>query len=860
MIRDIKEWFDFNIKIPHKVFFDTVRKVFELRVRLFFFLVVYILKRIVFFYHTSYIKNLNDSYDKFFSGFDYEHAKIFRNFQQVFLKRKWYCFIFVSEYRRERIYYLKKSLTFDVALNWVIEESWWVFASVFVRWFFNFYPFRYNQYKNIWIFLKEHWFMKAHLKETEKILGKSDGTLSGFFSSIFDTRKKTFNEAAGAFFFLKSFGAFDIFSEEDDYEDEWLDRAETNVKVPLAMYHAQLAFFMNVLPFCYKDFTEIPFSKKDAEKEEWKWYSIIVSDKEIYYIQKAWYFLEKYVLYYIPGLYPLFFYVIPFCASGLPLVKDGLLEALEDYYFYPFRDELYYVKQGLFYIWIKFLLIFFGVTSFSEIFTWRYFFQTFLVRISLQLFHLLWFDFTQSLFFFAVAVDLVFKEFYQKHGIKRKPPSLLNYWVNSILEPVGKAKKVFWRDFGCFFVLPFKDALHFYFINQYLKGFLQLLESDKLLVDKKNFALLSKIQRIENKESEEGFNFEEYRTTNSMLDFIYYGLSDTFHRFIDFICDPIELKYYREKKQKGNKNTVKVSRITNPWQFFRNLRASFFSWCFSQEFDFSVAMGEEDDTKNLRNKRQYLDYFYIVMSSCYTFFYDFYVHKTKLEFWLRPFWEGLRLFLYIFLAPFYYIWFFASRFLWPLLLLLKELWFSLGLKITSPFYKFFADKAVRAIKEGKPASVCKFWTYWAPDLLDCFRGSCKAFIMFCITGVVLDFAVPAGTFFDVHVKPFIENQGYIFDTWVNFLSICIIIVMTFFCIFCRDYRETVYEELDFMCAYWFGLIYTGMLLYFIYLPLPTDLPTNTLHHRLKGHDMLGGHQVLQCLLPHYRRSYIPPFN
>jgi hypothetical protein len=79
---------------------------------------------------------------------------------------------------------------------------------------------------------------------------------------------------------------------------------------------------------------------------------------------------------------------------------------------------------------------------------------------------------------------------------------------------------------------------------------------------------------------------------------------------------------------------------------------------------------------------------------------------------------------------------------------------------------------------------------------------------------------------------------------------------------CRDFREIFYEEFEDIAIWWFHLIYIGMMFHFVWMP--GDVYDTNLwmwnYWRKKGHNMLGTITGMQCLLPHYRKSYLPPFN
>lgn len=117
------------------------------------------------------------------------------------------------------------------------------------------------------------------------------------------------------------------------------------------------------------------------------------------------------------------------------------------------------------------------------------------------------------------------------------------------------------------------------------------------------------------------------------------------------------------------------------------------------------------EIKEARNKRQYFDVFVIFLKTAYSTLYHWYVHKTKLEFWLRPLVEGVRWCLYILFVPFFYFWFFLKNFVLPIVFFLKEVWFNIGLKITLPLYAICRKKADHAIKRGASIWLCKFWAF-----------------------------------------------------------------------------------------------------------------------------------------------------
>lgn len=79
----------------------------------------------------------------------------------------------------------------------------------------------------------------------------------------------------------------------------------------------------------------------------------------------------------------------------------------------------------------------------------------------------------------------------------------------------------------------------------------------------------------------------------------------------------------------------------------------------------------------------------------------------------------------------------------------------------------------------------------------------------------------------------------------------------FYSFFCRDFREVFYEEFEDLAIWWFHLIYTGMLVYFVLTP--GDFSLGSLQHKKLGHALLSSQQLLQCTLPHYRKTYLPPF-
>lgn len=76
--------------------------------------------------------------------------------------------------------------------------------------------------------------------------------------------------------------------------------------------------------------------------------------------------------------------------------------------------------------------------------------------------------------------------------------------------------------------------------------------------------------------------------------------------------------------------------------------------------------------------------------------------------------------------------------------------------------------------------------------------------------------------------------------------------------FCRDYREMFYEEVEDILIWWFNLVYVGILFHFMYMP--DSIPVYNMHLKRYISDIVYFHQMMQCMIPHYRRSYIPPFN
>jgi hypothetical protein len=155
---------------------------------------------------------------------------------------------------------------------------------------------------------------------------------------------------------------------------------------------------------------------------------------------------------------------------------------------------------------------------------------------------------------------------------------------------------------------------------------------------------------------------EEYildlKDKKKLVDYVYQGFNNTFLFAINLICDEEELREYyarKHKKREIPRGFATVWQFRNNWRFLKSWRI------FNEDADNYGMDAGKAEIAEARNKRNFWDTLHLFWRSFYFWFYTWYVHKTKLEFWLRPFVEGVRWILLCFsCSNLLYIFFFET--------------------------------------------------------------------------------------------------------------------------------------------------------------------------------------------------------
>jgi hypothetical protein len=145
------------------------------------------------------------------------------------------------------------------------------------------------------------------------------------------------------------------------------------------------------------------------------------------------------------------------------------------------------------------------------------------------------------------------------------------------------------------------------------------------------------------------YYLEDKLQKRTFVDYIYNGFNNTFLYAFYLICDKEELKEYKARKFKKKDVPRGFATI---WQFRNNWRV-FKAWrLFNEDADNYAMDAGKAEVAEARNKRNYFDSLYSFWRTSYFWFYTWYVHKTKLEFWLRPLTEVFGWLFYIVFVPF----------------------------------------------------------------------------------------------------------------------------------------------------------------------------------------------------------------
>lgn len=441
-------------------------------------------------------------------------------------------------------------------------------------------------------------------------------------------------------------------------------------------------------------------------------------------------------------------------------------------------------------------------------------------------------------------------------------PEAFTFWTSIFYLIIKQKKDNFLLVLSSIRKHGFFKGLRAWWFYTFLKGFTMMDRvSVKAIISTRIKWKIARMKALDPNFRKERYLYRRFRMeskkkgfSKTYLDLVYETFNDSYYYLLSIITDEKELRAYYKRKNGLAKDQRKwfdlksnLFQLRNRWRFLRSFRI-----IHEDQLSYNMDAGK-GGAKDVRKKRQYVDTLFLLWKTFYFWAYTLYVHRTKLEFWLRPFFAGLSWIIYVAFCPFYYLYFFLRRFVLPVFFLLKELWFGLGLKITFPLYVFFRKKALDSLQKKKAIFSCKFWAYYAPDLLDCFRGIVKMIVMFFVTSFFL-------IFFYEDILFVLRNWTLWFDKWLYFISFFVLVVIVVFSFFCRDFREVFYEEIEDLCIWWFILIYMGLVLYFVYSP--QDYPIWWKYWKtggLKGTNGMMYHQIIQMYIPHYRRCYIPPF-
>lgn len=480
------------------------------------------------------------------------------------VQRNWYFFLTHSGYRHQVILDLKGSdkTMLGVFVSWIIEESWWVVGAAFMRWSYNFQVNRLDVYKEIYKLLKKTYFTKHFLFEEAEKIKKAHQKMFEESGKYQASAGQVFDGIVG----LNELDFFDlteelmIFPNTDDYESEWVWPDETFKLFPLYKNKAVLLYKVLQLSFILENATLFHFDEAEAFWVE-HWASRYITLAQYNLIVSKFDLMQRYLLKNAPFILfclECIWFVFYTCFSGLFLIKEAIEEVWEAYYVYPYKDEFNYLQVGFFYIWAEFFFVFTGFYSLQELIIQKVEKPKLLKQQFFNIGVMLWEDFSIGFATIILIIDFLTLPL----ATWFRCPSFAEIVVDFFLYPLEKMFNDLILRYAYIKAFGLRDGMFVYYFDYFLKGFSQLAQVNQKAISKRTAKVLSKVKTLEEQNSI-AFDYKGYSNLDKFVEFLYEGFNDTFKLFIEFVCDPEELKNYRENKH----NVRRKGDVSTPWQF-----------------------------------------------------------------------------------------------------------------------------------------------------------------------------------------------------------------------------------------------------------------------------------------------------